>query len=81
MATEEDALYRLEHVLDVGRERRERIDHFPELARRDLVLHRESENMDQILAGMPDYMGTENMVGGLVHDHLGPSGRLGIRPR
>src|SRR3954467_13649072 len=67
-----------EHVLDVGGERRIGVNIFPDLARGDAKAHLQSEDIHQLLAGMPDKMGTENAVGRLIDDHLRPRHGFGI---
>ena len=52
-----------EHVLDVGGKRRIGVDIFPDLARGDAKAHRQAEDIDQLLPGMPDEMRAEDAVG------------------
>ena len=67
-----------EHVLDVGGERRIGVNIFPDLAGCDAEAHRQSENIHELLARMPDEMRAENVVGRLIDDHLRPRDGLGI---
>src|SRR3954452_19224533 len=55
-----------EHVLDVGRKRRIRIDVVADLGGGQAEAHRKAEEVNQLLAGVPDEMRAENAVGGLV---------------
>src|SRR4051794_25648962 len=67
-----------EHMLDVGGKCRIGVDLLPELARSNAELDREPEDVDELLALMPDEMSAENPAGRLVDDDLRPCRRLGV---
>ena len=69
---------RPEHVLDVGGKRRIGVDVVADLRGREAKAHREAEQVDQFLAGMPDEMRAEDAVGGLIDDDFRPRDGLGI---
>jgi hypothetical protein len=45
------------------------------------VLFGEPEDVDQLLGGVPDHRGAEDLVARLIHDHCRPGLGLGISPR
>src|SRR5665213_1810145 len=69
-----------QHVLDVGRKRRVGVDVVLDLAGGDAKAHRQSENVDQLLAGVSDEMRAENAIGRPVDDNFRPRHRLRISP-
>ncbi len=52
-----------DHVRDIGGKRRIGIDIVPDLAGGDAEAHRQPEDVDKFLAGMPDKMRADNTVG------------------
>jgi hypothetical protein len=66
-----------EHVSDVGGKRRIGVDIVPDLAGHDAEPHRQSKNIDQLLAGMSDEVGAENAIGRLIDDDPRPCDGLG----
>src|SRR5882757_9935277 len=67
-----------EHVLDVGRKCRIRVDVVPDLAGGEAEAHCEAKEVDQFLTGMADEMRAEDAVSGAVDNDLRPRHRLGI---
>jgi hypothetical protein len=60
----------LQHRSDVGGEGREAVDEVADLARGDAVFDRQSEDVDQLLAGVAEEMGADDAVGLFVDQYL-----------
>src|SRR6266446_4723676 len=70
-----------QHVLDVGGKRRVGVDVILDLAGGDAKAHCKPEDVDELLAGMPNEMRAEDAVGCLIDDDFRPRDGLRVGPR
>ena len=70
----------LQHRFDVGRESREAVDKVADLGRGDAVLDRQREDVDQLIASMPEKVRADDAIRLFVDQHFRPRGRRRCGP-
>ena len=70
LASAEALEFRLQHRFDVGGEGREAVDEIAYLGRGDAVLDRQREDVDQLIASMPEKVRADDAIRLFVDQHF-----------